>query len=709
MTKIREENERIRQKHREAHRKVYENMKSALHDTANHDGINAVLHFLNENERVNTDLPLSEQLQYIEETLFIKMRYVELDEDWYKTAVIPMLVKTIDGDWLAVIPNTDGTCVYIDNGRRIKVTGKNAERFTNESMYFYKGMSSGRITMRNLISFMVKCTSVKDRITVLCAGVSAVLAGMLLPWANSFIFAHIIPAGDVSGTAGAAALIFSAITVAAVLNLLQSLILTNSMLRTSAYMQSGIFSRLLSLKPKFFQKVKSGELSRMIMEFSDISKIVSVRSISACIGMTLSLAYLIQIYIYAPKLFGWIILVTVILGAMMIAEGVLESKWLRSYSASLSKMSGFSYEMFSGIEQIKMNGAEAKMMQRWSERYLDTSRNEDKPFFLKYASVFYKLLTVSSTAVIFIFGSRLSAADYISFSAAYGAYIAASVGMAVIIQTISAFRSSYALIKPVLEAECEEYSAGKKKPETIMGEISVSDLYFHYDKDAPYVINGLSAHIKPSESIGIIGSSGCGKSTLIRLLLGFESADKGSIYIDGFDIRELDLKNYRQKIGSVLQNSGLISGDIYSNITITNPNASMDEVNAAIEMSGLSRDIAALPMGIHTPVSQENCTLSGGQRQRLLIARAIIAKPSILIFDEATSALDNITQAKITESVNKLECTKIIVAHRLSTIESCDRILVMNEGVIVQEGTFEELKNSDGLFKKLIKRQNARQ
>ena len=232
-------------------------------------------------------------------------------------------------------------------------------------------------------------------------------------------------------------------------------------------------------------------------------------------------------------------------------------------------------------------------------------------------------------------------------------------------------------------------------------------MYFRYDKDTPYVLNGLSAHIRSGESVGIIGTSGCGKSTLIRLLLGFENANEGSIYIDGFDIRELDLKSYRKKIGAVLQNSGLISGDIYSNITITKLDATMDEVNEAIELAGLSDDIAALPMGVHTPVSQENCTLSGGQRQRLLIARAIISKPSILIFDEATSALDNITQTQITESVNKLKCTKIIVAHRLSTIEHCDRILVMDKGVIVQEGTFDELKSTDGLLKQFIRRQKA--
>ena len=706
-TKIREENERVNQKIRETRRKAYDNMNSAFNDSADYDGINAILKFLNEKERINTSIPIPEQLRSIEEKYSLKMRYADLDDDWYKTAVIPMLVKDIDGHWDAVLPNEDGTCVYIDSGRRIKITAKNAGRFTSSAICFYKGMKNGRITMRDLILFLAKCTSVKVRIAAVATGAAAVLAGMLLPWVTGFIFAKIIPAGEISGTASAAALIFSAVTVTAALNLLQSIILTNSMLRTSMYTQSGIFSRLLSLKPDFFKDIKSGELSQMIMDFSDISRIVSVRSISACICMVLSLMYLIQIYTYAPQLFVWVIAATAALIVIMISEGLLEFRWIKDYSASLSKMSGFGYEMFSGIEQVKLNGAEGKMAERWSERYLDASIKENKPFLLKYADAFYKLFTVIITAGIFILGSRLSASDYIAFSAAFGAYMASIFGMTVIIQMISSFRSSYALIKPMLEDECEENGESKKKPESITGEITVSDLHFRYDKDMPYVINGLSAHIKPGESVGIIGMSGCGKSTLVRLLLGFETAEEGSVYIDGYDIRELNLKSYRKRIGTVLQNSGLIQGDIYTNITLTNPSASAEEVRAAVDMAGLSRDIDALPMGLSTPISTENSTFSGGQVQRILIARALTAKPSILIFDEATSALDNITQAKIIEEVNKLSCTKIIVAHRLSTIERCSRILVMDKGYIVQEGTYDELRNSEGLFAELIKRQNV--
>lgn len=701
----REENESIREKNRQAAARAWKNMKAALDDREEYEGINAVLKFFHEKERLESGLMLSEQLKILEERFFIRTRYVELDQDWYRTAAVPMLARTDDGRWLAVIPKTDGTCFFMEQGRKVKVTPEKAEKFTDSAMYFYRELKKGRILMRDLVSFLFRCSSGSDRIIVLTASVLATLAGMLLPWVNSFIFSRIIPAGEMNGIPAAAALLFAAVMTAAVLKLLQSLVLTNSMVRCGTYVQSAIFSRLLRLKADFFQNQRSGELSRMITEFSDISQILSARSISACISLILSLFYLIQIRIYAPKLFLWVLLSSVLLGVMMAAEGVLNSRWMREYSRSLSKMSGFSYEMLAGMEQIKLNGAEARVLQRWSEYYLDAARKEEKPFFLRYAPVFYKLIHIFTTAVIFLLGTGMAASGYIAFSSAYGAYTAAGTGTAVIIQMIASFRSSYSLIRPVLEAEEEEYGSGKKIPQKIRGEITVSDLHFRYTQDSPYVLNGLSVHIREGESVGIIGTSGCGKSTLLRLLLGFEDPEKGSIYIDEFDIRELDMKACRRKIGTVLQDAGIISGDIYSNITITKPDADVEEVREAVEMAGLTETIASLPMGVHTPVSQENCTLSGGQRQRVLIARALIAKPSILIFDEATSALDNIAQAKITESINSLECTKIIVAHRLSTIEKCDRILVMDKGVIVQEGPFEKLRKEEGLLKQLLRRQ----
>ncbi len=698
------ENEYLAQRNKGERREAYENLRAAVHKKKENDGVNAVLKFLNVKGRVDPNLSLDEQLEYIEEKYFIKSRRVELEADWHRIAALPMLAETANGERLAVLPNTVGGCACVKDGKSVKVTRKNTDIFKKDAICFYKTMTNESVGERGFASFLLGCTSVRDKVTAITASALAILAGMIIPWANSFIFSNIVPEGDIPAMFSAAALIIAAVSAAALMRLFRSLSLTNAMTRVGTYVQSALFARLLNIVPGFFRDVKSGKLSQLITDFSDMSKIISVRSVSACIALVLSLLYLIQIRIYAPAMFGWVVLVTIILAAMITAESVMSARWQKRYSASLSDMSAFAHEIFSGMERVKLGGAESRMYRRWSEKYRDTAIRGDKPFLLRYSESFYKLLTVVSTALIFLLGLNTLASDYIAFYAAYGAYIAAVSGSAAIIDTIGRFRSSYALISGVLTAECEEYGS-KLKPKELKGDIDISDVYFRYSKDSPYVINGLSAHIKSGESIGIVGASGCGKSTLVRLLLGFNAPDEGSIYIDGFDMRELDLKSCRRKIGTVLQDCGLIAGDIFSNITMTKSDASEDEVKAAVAAAGLSEDTAEMPMGLYTPIDPENHTFSGGQKQRILIARALISNPSILILDEATSALDGITQAGIIENINKLDCTKIIVAHRLTTIEKCDRIFVMDKGTIAAEGTYDELKEKNELFKKFAKRQ----
>ena len=221
----------------------------------------------------------------------------------------------------------------------------------------------------------------------------------------------------------------------------------------------------------------------------------------------------------------------------------------------------------------------------------------------------------------------------------------------------------------------------------------------------PNVIDNLSLKIKAGQYVAIVGKTGCGKSTLMRLLLGFEKADRGAIYYDNKDINSLDLKSLRRKIGSVMQNGKLFQGDIYSNITISAPWLSVDEAFEAADIAGIGEDIRRMPMGMFTMISEGSGGISGGQRQRLMIARAIAPKPKILMFDEATSALDNITQKKVCEALDAMKCTRIVIAHRLSTIKQCDRIIVLDGGHIVEDGTYDELISKKGFFYELVERQ----
>ena len=698
----------IKHKKQEDVRLAYENLEKALKGSGGLQGTNAVLKFLNVNGSIDDSLPIGVQLEKLTESYNINIRYVRLEKDFYVKSVMPMLVKTADNTYLAVIPRQNGSCYYIKGNKRINITKKNCDLFTDEALYFYKNLGDEKVTLKSLVGFMFDCVSSTDKLTVILLALIASASGLLLPWANNYIFSKIIPTGVSSGTLSTAALMFSAILTAAIVKLIQAFVMTNSMSKISAHIQNSVIHRLLRLKSEFFKSEKAGSLSDMIMRFSDILQIISANSVTAFISAVLSVMYLYQIYHYAPRLLGVTLLITAVFLIVLIREGVSGMKHKKTYSKTLSDMSGFAYEMFSGMEQVKLNGAETKMLHRWSKRYLACADSEAPPFIIRYSDVIYKLIATLAMLFIFISAVDLSASSYIAFSASYGAYIASLMSLASVISTIGEFKAAYEMIRPLFDAELEETKTNKQKPSEINGEITVSDMCFRYNDTMPYVIKDMSFTVKKGESVGIVGTSGCGKSTLIRLLLGLETPEDGSIYIDGFDLRELDLRHYRQNIGTVLQDAKLISGDIYSNITLTKPDADIEDVWEAVSLAGLDDDIAALPMGLHTPVSEENCTLSGGQRQRVLIARAIIAKPSILIFDEATSALDNITQAKITEGINKLNCTKLIVAHRYTTIKDCNRILVLDKGRIAECGSYNELLEKKGIFFGLISGQELK-
>ena len=261
------EHEHLLRQNLEAQREVYANLRSAIYQKENNDGINAVLKFLNQKGRINSDLSVTEQLRQAEERFGLKNRRVELGADWYGNSALPMLVGTTDGRVLAVLPNPVGGCSFIEGGVTTKITRANAGMFKKEAVCFYKTAGNGSVSERGLAAFMIGCTSVKDRVMVLAASALTIFAGMILPWVNSFIFANVIPEGNVFGMLPAAALILSAVIIAALMKLVQSLSLTNAMLRVGAYVQSAVFARLLSIKPEFFKSEKSGKLSQLVTEF----------------------------------------------------------------------------------------------------------------------------------------------------------------------------------------------------------------------------------------------------------------------------------------------------------------------------------------------------------------------------------------------------------------------------------------------------------
>ena len=263
----------------------------------------------------------------------------------------------------------------------------------------------------------------------------------------------------------------------------------------------------------------------------------------------------------------------------------------------------------------------------------------------------------------------------------------------------------YENMKPLM-TEQPEIDPERKPAPAFEGSIHLSNVSFRYDEDGPLILNGIDLDIGAGQFVAFVGPSGSGKSTIFRLLLGFETPEQGTIGYDGLDLSRLDLKTVRRQTGVVLQRGAILPGSIFENIVGSAP-LSQEEAWEAARMAGFDEDIEHMPMGMHTVLTEGGGTLSGGQRQRLMIARAVVRRPKILLMDEATSALDNRTQAIVSKSLAHLNATRVVIAHRLSTVVNADRIFVVVAGRIAQSGTYEELIQTEGPFRDLAQRQIA--
>ena len=420
-----------------------------------------------------------------------------------------------------------------------------------------------------------------------------------------------------------------------------------------------------------------------------------------------SLMYISQIFAYAPMLVWPALAIIFVTIGFSIFTTFYQMRYTKMRMEISAEESGMSYAMITGVQKIKMAGAEKRMFARWSKLYSkQLVLTYNPPMFLRANGAFSALISSVGMIVMYFMAvkSKVSVADYYAFNTAYGMVCGAFMSLAGLTTTIAQFKPAIEMAKPVME-EIPEISEGKVVIERLSGGIELSNISFRYNDNMPNVIDNLSLKIRPGQYVAVVGETGCGKSTLVRILLGFEKPQKGAVYYDGKDISAIDLKSLRRKIGVVMQNGKLFQGDIYTNIVISAPELSVDEAWEAAEMAGIAEDIRRMPMGMHTIISEGSGGVSGGQRQRLMIARAIAPKPKILIFDEATSALDNVTQKIVSDSLAKLKCTRIVVAHRLSTIKECDRIIYLENGSIAESGTYDELIAKRGRFAELVERQ----
>ena len=399
-----------------------------------------------------------------------------------------------------------------------------------------------------------------------------------------------------------------------------------------------------------------------------------------------------------------IILATVVFSVLIM---IMETKRQKRIMEQEAKTTGMSFALLNGIQKIRLAGAEKRAFAHWAEYYNKTVRERYcPPFILKVQSVITNGISAVGLIVLYAIaiGTGVTVSEYMAFNAAYGMVMGAFTSLVAVVMVFARIKPVLDMARPILEAEPETQER-KQVVTNLRGYIEMNNVTFRYTPNSPKVIDNMSLKISSGEYVAIVGPSGCGKSTLMRLLLGFEKPERGGIFYDGKPLEQIDLKSLRRKIGTVMQSGSLFNDSIYANIALSKPTLTMDEAWEAAEMADIADDIREMPMGMFTMISEGEGGISGGQKQRLMIARAIAPKPSILIFDEATSALDNLSQKKVTDALDGLNCTRIVIAHRLSTIRSCSRILYLGNGRVLEEGTYEELMEKNGLFADMVARQ----
>ena len=650
-----------------------------------------------------------EQLEYALRPYGLMYRVVELRKNWFKDGFGPVIAfRKEDGVPIALFPKELMGYYYRDsNGKKITVNKKNMEGFSRDAICFYRSLPLRSIGIPDLLLFLKNCLNIGDLIIVFGFNLLFTLLGLLMPGITKLMAGFVLESGKPSLLWGTAVFMLCVAVSTRFLEIADTMAGTRLEIKTSIPVDSAMMMRIMSLPASFFKKYSAGELSSRSQAVNQLCSLLMGTALSTGLTAFTSLLYVTKIFQYTPALTVPAVVVVAATVVMMILTSLVQIKRSRDMMECNVKESGLTYALISGVQKIKLAGAEKRAFAKWADTYSKgAALTYNPPMFIKINSTIQTAITLAGTIVIYYTAvmSRVSPAEYLAFNAAYGMLMGAFTSMAGTVLQVAQIKPVLEMAEPFLKAE-PEISDGREILTRLSGAIELNNVYFRYNEDMPYVVDGLSLKIRQGEYVAIVGKTGCGKSTLVRLLLGFEKPEKGAIYYDGKDINKVDLRSLRRRIGTVTQDGGLFQGDIYSNIVISAPHLTLDDAWKAAEMAGIADDIRAMPMGMQTLISEGQGGISGGQKQRIMIARAIAPNPKILIFDEATSALDNKTQRQVAEALDSLKCTRIVIAHRLSTIKNCDRILVLNEGKILEEGTYEQLIDKNGYFAQLVERQ----
>ena len=660
----------------------------------------------------------------------MEMRLIKLEKGWEGWDCGAMLGYFGEKKQLAaLLPESPSSYKLVtrENMEGVTLTSEMAHSVSGDAFLVYPGLPDRKMGRLDFLRFMARHTWQTDWKAVLLAGLFMGLIPLLTPIVTETMFQDLIPILDRKGLATVTQVVLVAGFTTAALTTVRALAVLRLTAMGNLRGQAALFGRLLKLPPGFFRRFQSGELAERMQGLDRSVMLLTNESVGALLSFVCSFWSLGLMCYYSMKLTGMALLVWLVYLAISIFLLYRLTRAQRDMTTASNKTSGILAQIFAGLAKFRTKGSEEQAYHLWGQQFaielghnirarrlknISTVIAAMQPMLLTLILYYNGLLELATSqsgggtaAEALGLGAKpMTAATFIAFQSAFTAFNTSLVAIMPILEGMSVIKPYLDNLLPILE-EMPETSEERQEAGVLSGAIEVRNLTFGYVPESR-VLDDVSFRIAAGEQVAIVGKSGCGKSTLIRLLLGFEMPRQGAVYYDGQDLSELSLPSVRSQMGVVLQNGQLMSGDILHNIIGTN-NLTLDDAWEAAEAAGIAEDIRQMPMQMNTIVSEGSTNISGGQRQRILIARALALKPSIIVCDEATSALDNRTQAIVTKSLDKLHATRIIVAHRLSTIRHADRIIVLDKGRIAETGSFQELVDKGGLFASFVKRQVA--
>ncbi|MER6282760.1 NHLP bacteriocin export ABC transporter permease/ATPase subunit [Streptomyces sviceus] len=667
---------------------------------------------LAENAQSGTESDRLDPVERIALASRVRIRSVRLDGSWWRDNIGPLVGhRALSGAPVALLWRRGGyVAVHPATGRETPIEKDNAEEFEPRAVMFYRPLPDRKLSPLGLLRFSMRGTG-GDVTNLLLSGLVTVAIGALVPIATGKVLGEFVPRAQTALIVQVCLAVMVSGVVTAAFMLLQNLTMLRLEGRIEATLQPAVWDRLLRLPTKFFTERSTGELASQAMGISSIRRMMAGIAPTVAQSVTVGAMNLGLLFWYSVPMAMAAIGMLVVIAAGFLGLGLWQVRWQRRLVVLSNKLNNQAFQTLRGLPKLRVAAAENYAYAAWASEFARSRELQQKVGRIKnLTSVMGSVYLPLCTLLMFMLlagpaRGSMSAAEFLTFNTSVTMLLTA------VTQLTGAFVSAVAAlplfeeIKPVLEAQPEVRTASTR-PGLLTGAMEARELSFRYSDDGPLILDDVSFEIRPGEFVAIVGPSGCGKSTLLRLLIGFDRPVSGSVLYDGQDLAALDQSAVRRQCGVVLQHAQPFTGSILDVICGTEP-YTPEEAMAAAAMAGLAEDIQRMPMGLHTIVSGSGA-ISGGQRQRLMIAQALIRRPRILFFDEATSALDNDTQRTVIESTKALHATRIVIAHRLSTVLDADRVIVMENGKVAQQGPPAQLlADTGGRLHELVRRQMA--